>query len=106
MTLMPINPAFLMSKSLVQGVGTSRKPQSPQETKAAFVEMLLDQVFLKSFMTEEEGVFAPEEDSLFPASQDAGLYKEMVRREMIHQMAADERFGFSGLFANVPSLPQ
>ncbi|MFC1517673.1 hypothetical protein ACFL5G_03845 [Candidatus Margulisiibacteriota bacterium] len=105
MTITPINPALVMGRSLAQGVGNSSKPTTKAETQTAFVELLLDQVFLKSFMTEKEGVFAPEKDDLFGNSQEMGLYQEIVRKEMIHQLAAEDRFGFAELFANVPSLP-
>lgn len=101
---MPINPAMLMGQSLVEGIGTSTKPQTPAETKVAFIELLLDQVFLKSFMTEGEGIFSPEEDDLFNSSQQVSMYKDIVRKEMIHQLAEDEQFGFGDLFGNIPSL--
>lgn len=103
--IVPINPVSFMGKSLVEGVGTAVKPTSPKEIKQAFAGMLLDQVFLKSFMRdEEEGIFAKEEDELFSVSSGATLYKDMARAEMIKQLASDEQFGFEKLLDSAPSL--
>jgi hypothetical protein len=102
--IVPVNPAAFMGQALVEGVGISGKPATRQDTEQAFVSMLLDKVFLKSFMKDdEEGIFAKEEEDIFGNSQQVSLYKEMVRAEMIKQLAGDERFGFKQLLAQVPA---
>ncbi len=103
--IVPINPVSSMGKALIDGVGTAKKPSTPAEIKQEFVGMLLDQVFLKSFMKdEEEGVFAKEEDDLFGGDAASGMYKDIARSEMIKQLSTDERFGLEKLLDNAPSL--
>ena len=105
--IVPINPATFMGKSLIDGVGTSTKPANTKEIKQEFAGVLLDQVFLRSFMKDdEEGIFAKEDDELFSQGSGSALYKEVVRAEMIKYLASDERFGFQQLLASSPSLPQ
>ena len=104
--IIPINPAALMGKSIVEGVGVSKRPETPKEVKEAFTEILLDKVFLTNFMTKDKGIFSAEEDNLYNFSQNMGMYEELVRREMIKKMSSEERFGFSELFANVSSLQE
>lgn len=108
MSIVPINPVQAMGSALIDGIGISVKPETPEEIQTAFIELLLDRVFLKSFMSsnEDKGIFAAEEDNVFGRDQNVGMYRDLVRKEMIHQLAADEQFGFAELFANVPSLPK
>jgi Rod binding protein len=95
----PINPVQLMGQSLVEGIGVSARPKTPEETQVAFTELLLDKVFFKELMNDNESIFTPEKDNLFGSSAEVSMYKDMVRKEIIRQMASDGKYGFSELFA-------
>lgn len=86
MTVVPLNPVNFM-QDVVVDQGTWQAPKTKPEQQAAFRQMLVEEVFLKSAFDTEDSVFKPEpdEDALFN-KENTAIYNAYMKKQMAAQI--------------------
>jgi len=100
--LVPIDPGAFIEYSEMNNSRRVLQNGTPEAKKMVFLEELLKNVFLKSFITQPASIFSDDEDdedkdiiSKENTSQGAEIYNRLIRDLLAKELANNKSFGFN-----------